>query len=256
MQTEGTRSLFGLLVFVKSSVKREDRTVSAGYRVRALWTMLCGLTLMMTGCGILGAPRAHPTASPGLTARHSINWVTGNTWQSRRSLWAHHPVIVDFFATWCPACAWMSRWTMPRYQTWAQQHGIMVVGIVVSPNGGIGIAGPFDAPEEGRVVKTGILSATAMADLLRRYRQQFHLYIPLGIDPGRAFIRRYDPGQSFPMIVFFNSRQQPLGRAAGITTYSQLVQATMATYRWLTPRVSAERPASWPPISNQAPSKR
>lgn len=230
--------------------------MSTGYRGRALGAMLGGLTLMMAGCGMLGAHRAHPIASPSLAARHSISWVAGNTEPLRQSLRARQPVVVDFFATWCPACAWMSRWTMPRYQIWAQQHGITVVGIVVSPNGGIGIAGPSDAPEEGRIVKTGILPAAAMATLLRRYRQQFHLHISLGIDPGRAFIRRYDPGQSFPMIVFFNSRQQPLGRAAGITIYSQLVQATMATYRWLTPRVSPGRPASWPPISNQPPSKR
>lgn len=226
--------------------------MSAVYRVGALWTMICGLTLLVTGCGILGAPRAHPTASPGL-ASHSFTWVTGNTGSLHHSLQAHHSVIVDFFATWCPACAWMSRWTMPRYQIWAQQHGITVVGIVVSSNGGIGIAGPSDAPGEGHAMKAGVLSATAMANLLRHYRQQFHLTIPLGIDSGRAFIRRYDPGQSFPMVVFFNSHQQSLGWAAGISSYSQLVQATIATYRWLTPHIPHERPSSWSPISNQSP---
>ncbi len=155
-----------------------------------------------------------------------------------------------FFSTWCPACAWMSRWTLPRYEVWARQHGIAVVGIVVSPNGGIGVPGPYDAPGAGQIHKAGVLSPSKMRALLVRYSRQFHLQMPLGIDKGNTFVRRYDPGQSFPMIVFFNSQQQRLGWAAGIETESQLVQATLATYRWLIPSDNRTRPSSWnkPPV--------
>jgi peroxiredoxin len=129
---------------------------------------------------------------------------------STYSLWAQHghPVLLEFFATWCPVCHHEAP-VMERIERAYAAKGVRVWSVLANPYGrNYELSGRTD------------LSLATVADL-HWYAKTYGATYPLLVDPAFTTVNRYGAGQ-YPTLYVIGKTGMVSYAASGLETYSTL----------------------------------
>lgn len=135
------------------------------------------------------------------------------------------PVVVEFFATWCPYCAYDARYDLPQFAGKVQDAGGMFYAVDASTGVGLGVPGPLGHPALGKdgSYQPAPPSQEEQASLaaLRRYDETYRLDYPTYFDPGLRFSQSaHIP--AFPYFLFINAKGQVVKALVGLQPVSTL----------------------------------
>jgi len=133
-----------------------------------------------------------------------------------------HPVVLEFFATWCRLCAYEAKWYMPTFQQWARANGVVLLGINGSDLGGMATPGSLGHSLDGvDGNKAPVHAEEANLSLLRQFKDQYHLDYPLLYDPGLKVTKGFWP-TSFPALVIINANGTAVNHEEGVISPQDL----------------------------------
>lgn len=136
--------------------------------------------------------------------------------------------VVEFFAVWCPYCAYDARWVMPAFAHKVQAAGGRIFGVDASQQLGQAVPGPFGHPEqgiEGSHLQPPTNQEEAMSlQAIAKYQATFKLPFPLYYDQGLTYATAVGL-QGYPSFLFYNSKGKIVAGIAGWQTEAQLWKA-------------------------------
>lgn len=218
-------------------VQRRQRSARQA-RISPLAIVGCVVTVLAV-CAILiygivsGATHSSSSSAPGLTDPNALNPApsmlsvgqqapdftlrdnSGKTY--RLSSQRGHPVLLEFFAVWCPVCQAEAP-TIARLTRAYTARGVRVWGILASPYG-------KDYETSGRTD----LRLAGHTDLTW-YAYQFNVHHPQLIDPNFVVVNQYGVS-AYPGLYVVNGKGVISHVASGRESYAALSQALDSALR-------------------------
>jgi peroxiredoxin len=132
-----------------------------------------------------------------------------------------HPVVLEFFAIWCPHCQNEAP-TMVKLNSTFKGQGVQVLSILANPYGkNYDLSGGKD------------LSLATTTDL-SWFEQTFHINFPTLIDPTFATVNQYN-ANSYPTIYVVDGSGKIAYAGSGEVAYQDLANAITAAMKTTTP---------------------
>ena len=136
--------------------------------------------------------------------------------------------VVEFFAVWCPYCAYDSRWVMPAFAAKVQAAGGRIFAVDASQQLGQAVPGPKGHPDQG--VEGSHLQPPASQEeamslkAIAHYKATFHLAFPLYYDQGLTYATAVGL-QGYPSFLFYDAKGKAVVGLEGWQTETALWQA-------------------------------
>jgi len=136
--------------------------------------------------------------------------------------------VVEFFAVWCPYCAYDARWVMSDFAAKVQQAGGRIFGVDASQQLGQAVPGPLGHPEQG--IEGSHLQPPASQEMsmslkaIAHYQSTFHLPFPLYYDEGLTYATQVGL-RGYPSFLFYDAKGKAVVGLEGWQTEAQLWQA-------------------------------
>ena len=136
--------------------------------------------------------------------------------------------VVEFFAVWCPYCAYDSRWVMPEFAAKVKKAGGRIFAVDASQQLGQAVPGPLGHPEQG--IEGSHLQPPASQEesmslkAIAHYKATFHLPFPLYYDEGLTYATQVGL-QGYPSFLFYDAKGKAVVGLEGWQTEAQLWQA-------------------------------
>lgn len=144
------------------------------------------------------------------------------------------PIVVEFFATWCPYCAYDARYYLPRFASRVQGAGGVFYAVDASTGVGLGVPGPLGHPALGKdgSYEPAPPNQEEQASLaaLRRYDEIYRLDYPTYYDPGLRFSQSaHIP--AYPYFLFIDAKGQVVKALVGWQPDSTLWRTYQLAFR-------------------------
>ncbi len=170
-----------------------------------------------------GAPKAKVT-----TKAVTVGLVSMNGQRTQVAVSGKPVTVVEFFAVWCPYCAYDARWVMPEFAAKVEKAGGRIFAVDASQQLGQAVPGPDGHPEQG--IEGSHLQPPAGQEesmslqAIAHYKATFHLPFPLYYDEGLTYATAVGL-QGYPSFLFYNAKGKAVGGIEGWQTEAQLWQA-------------------------------
>ncbi len=176
----------------------------------------------------LGGSSSNPVQTKSKVAPVSVGLVTMQGRRTQVPLSGKRVTVVEFFAVWCPYCAYDSRWVMPAFAGKAVKAGGRIFAVDSSNQLGQAVPGPLGHPEqgiEGSHLQPPSGQEEAMSlQALAKYKATFHLPFALYYDPGLTYAQAVNL-QGYPSFLFYDAKGKAVVGLKGWQTEAQLWQA-------------------------------
>ena len=201
--------------------KQPARRASTTTIVVAVFAALLVILAVIWGLALGSSPKPQAKAV-------TVGLVTMSGQRAQVTLSGKPVTVVEFFAVWCPYCAYDARWVMPEFARKVQAAGGRIVAVDSSQQLGQAVPGPFGQPDLGKegshlqppADQEEAMSLTAIA----HYQATFHLPFPLYYDLGLTYATAVGL-QGYPSFLFYDAKGKAVVGLEGWQTETQLWQA-------------------------------
>lgn len=126
------------------------------------------------------------------------------------------PVVLELFATWCPYCAYESKYDLPAIRSFVEGQGARFIAVNATPYVGVAEAGPEGHPEQGQEgSREPAASAKDIQAAVQQYAERFGYDGPLYYDPDMKLATRLGL-EAYPTFVLLDGRGNVLAKHEGL----------------------------------------
>jgi thiol-disulfide isomerase/thioredoxin len=218
----------------KPTARRASSTTIVVAVVAIVLVILAVVLGISLGSSRSPAESAHGSGSSSGAAKHgraklvTVGLVSVNDARVSVPVSGKPVTVVEFFAVWCPYCAYDAKWVMPDFARKVEKAGGRIFAVDASPYLGQAVPGPLGQPDLGKEGSHTTPPANEEVSLslqaIAHYEATFHLPFPLYYDLNQAYAQAVGL-QAFPSFLFYNSKGKPVVGLPGVQTEAQLWQA-------------------------------